>query len=79
MNNTNSSINSFKKTIIKPCIEISNQKVMILDKSIVKALKIADENTVYFEQELIEDGTILLRLRKIDSDVETIEKNKEGR
>ena len=79
MNNTSSSINSFKKTIIKPCIEISNQKVMILDKSIVKALKIADENTVYFEQELIEDGTILLRLRKIDSDVETIEKNKEGR
>lgn len=52
---------------------------MILDKSIVKALKIADENTVYFEQELIEDGTILLRLRKIDSDVETIEKNKERR
>jgi hypothetical protein len=79
LNNTNSSINSFEKTIIKPCIEISNQKVMILDKSIVKALKIADENTVYFEQELIEDGTILLRLRKIDSDVETIGKNKERR
>jgi hypothetical protein len=79
MNNTSSSINSFKKNIIKPCIEIGTHKVMILDRSIVKALKIADENTVYFEQELIEDGTILLRLRKIDSDVETIEKNKEGR
>jgi hypothetical protein len=37
---------------------------MILDKSIVNALKIADENTVYFEQELTVDGTILLRLRK---------------
>ena len=50
---------------------------MILDKSIVNALKIADENTIYFEQELTVDGTILLRLRKIDSDVETIENRKE--
>jgi hypothetical protein len=72
MTNSSSSINPFRKIIIKPCIEISNHKVMILDKSIVKALKIADENTVYFEQELTEDGTILLRLRKIDS-VETKE------
>ena len=79
MNNNRSHINSFKKGIIKPCIEISNHKVLILDKSIVKELKIADENIVYFEQELIEDGTILLRLRKIDCDIETIETDKEER
>jgi hypothetical protein len=73
MTNTSSSINSFRKVIIKPCIEISNHKVMILDKSIVKALKIADENTVYFEQELIKDGIVLLKLRKIDDDIKSRE------
>jgi hypothetical protein len=46
---------------------------MILDKSIVKALKIADENTVYFEQELIKDGIVLLKLRKIDDDIKSRE------
>ncbi|HSL12643.1 MAG TPA: hypothetical protein VK882_00135 [Nitrososphaeraceae archaeon] len=73
MNNTSPSINSFKKNIIKPCIEIGTHKVMILDRSIVKALKIADENTVYFEQELTEDGIVLLKLRKIDDDIKSRE------
>jgi hypothetical protein len=72
MNRSSRSLNSFRK-IIKPCIEISNHKVMILDRSIVKALKIADENTVYFEQELNEDGIVLLKLRKIDNDIKSKE------
>jgi hypothetical protein len=46
---------------------------MILDRSIVKALKIADENTVYFEQKLNEDGIVLLKLRKIDNDIKSKE------
>ena len=65
MNNDRFHINSFKKSIIKPCIEISNHKVLILDKSIVKELKIAYENTVYFEQELIEDNSTSIAKDKL--------------
>lgn len=58
MNNTRSNINSADQ-IIKPVIIIGTQTVTIIDTKIVKKLRF-DENT-YFQQQITDDGCILLK------------------
>jgi hypothetical protein len=62
MNSSRSNINSSDR-IIKPVIIIGNQTVTIIDTNIVKKLKF-DEST-YFQQQITEDGCILLKPIKL--------------
>jgi len=62
LNSSRSNINSSDR-IIKPVIIIGNQTVTIIDTNIVKKLKF-DENT-YFQQQITDDGCILLKPIKL--------------
>jgi hypothetical protein len=63
MSNIQLNINSTQDDIIKPLITIGTQTVTIIDKKIVKKLNF-DKNT-YFQQQITEDGCILLKPIKL--------------
>ena len=49
---------------LKKCWNVGQQKVTIIDKEIVRLLKI-DENDTLFEQMITEEGNILLKIIKV--------------
>ena len=65
MNNpSNSVINSAVKNLLKRCLEIGSNTVVVIDKSIVQKLRLNEKDT-YLEQELTTDG-ILMRIRRFE-------------
>ena len=58
-------INSIiKQTPTKKCWNIGSNTVVVIDKEIVKRLSINEENTL-FEEVLIDDDAILLRIKRM--------------
>ena len=57
--------NSTKNKIVKQIWPISNKHLVIIDNSIIEKLGITENITTFVEQELTQDNTILMRIKKI--------------
>lgn len=67
MNNyTNSDINNSKHNkICKQLWTLGDKHLVIIDKSIIESLGINENNsTIFLEQEVLQDKTILMRINK---------------
>lgn len=65
MNNINSlNINNSKPEICKQLWTVGDKHLLIIDKSIIEKLGITDNSTVFVEQEVLEDNTILMKIKK---------------
>lgn len=63
MNNSSSS--NLKESLpLKQLWEIAGKHLVIIDESIIEKLGINDNLTTFVEQELTDDGTILMRIRR---------------
>jgi hypothetical protein len=57
--------NSTKNQIVKQIWPISNKHLVVIDQSIIDKLGIKENSTTFVEQELSQDNTILMRIKKI--------------
>jgi hypothetical protein len=57
--------NSTKNKIVKQIWPISNKHLVVIDQSIIDKLGIKENSTTFVEQELSQDNTILMRIKKI--------------
>ena len=65
MNNTKvCNINNSKNKIFKQLWMLADKHLVIIDKSIIEKLGITDNSTVFLEQEITYDNTILMRVKK---------------
>ena len=65
MNNyTLSNINNSQPKICKQLWTLGNKHLVIIDKSIIEKLNIIESSTIFLEQEILEDNTILMRIKK---------------
>ena len=65
MNNyTLSDINSSKPKICKQLWTLGDKHLVIIDKSIIEKLNIIENSTIFLEQEILKDNTILMRIKK---------------
>ena len=66
MNNyTLSNINNSQPKICKQLWTLGNKHLVIIDKSIIQKLGIKDNIATFVEQEITQDNTILMRIKKI--------------
>lgn len=64
-NDTNSDLNnSAKPEICKRLWPLGDKHLVIIDKSIVEKLGITENSTVFLEQQITHDNTILMRIKK---------------
>jgi hypothetical protein len=65
MNNINSyNINNSKSKICKQLWTLGNKHLVIIDKSIIEKLGITDNTTIFLEQEVLSDNTIMMKIKK---------------
>ena len=63
-NSTISHINNSKPKICKQLWTLGEKHLVIIDKSIIQKLGITENSTVFLEQEITHDNTILMRIKK---------------
>ena len=44
--------------------QLGDKHFVIIDKSIIEKLGITDNSTIFLEQEILQDNTILMRIKK---------------
>jgi hypothetical protein len=63
-NSTFSHINNSNPKICKQLWSLGDKHLVIIDKSIIEKLGIIDNSTVFLEQEITPDNTIVMRIKK---------------
>jgi hypothetical protein len=64
MNNyTLSDINNSQSKICKQLWTLGDKHLVIIDKSIIEKLNIIESSTIFLEQEVLQDKTILMRIK----------------
>ncbi len=61
---TISDLNNSKPEIYKQLWTVGDKYLVIIDKSIVEKLGITENSTVFLEQQITHDNTILMRIKK---------------
>ena len=57
-------INNSKPKICKQLWSLGDKHLVIIDKSIIEKLGITENSTVFLEQEIAHDNTIVMRIKK---------------
>lgn len=57
-------INTSEPKICKQLWTLGDKSLVIIDKSIIEKLDITDNSTVFLEQEITHDNTIVMRIKK---------------
>ena len=63
-NSTISHINNSKPKICKQLWPLGDKHLVIIDKSIIQKLGITENSTVFLEQQITHDNTILMRIKE---------------
>ena len=63
-NSTISHINNSKPKIFKQLWPLGDKHLVIIDKSIIQKLGITENSTVFLEQQITHDNTILMRIKE---------------
>jgi hypothetical protein len=63
-NSTFSHINNSQPKICKQLWTLGDKHLVIIDKSIIEKLGITEDFTVFLEQEITYDNTIVMRIKK---------------
>ena len=63
-------INNSQSKICKQLWTIGNKNLIIIDKSIIEKLGIRENSTIFFEQEIIDDRTILMKIKNYGIDID---------
>lgn len=64
-NSTLPHINSSKSEICKQLWSLGDKHLVIIDKSIIEKLGIAENSIVFLEQEITHDNTIVMRIKRL--------------
>ena len=65
MNNSILDINNSQPKKCKQLWTIADKYLVIIDKSIIEKLGIKDNSTIFLEQEVLPDNTILMKIKKL--------------
>ncbi|HSF51245.1 MAG TPA: hypothetical protein VLA74_10835 [Nitrososphaeraceae archaeon] len=57
-------INNSQPKICKQLWVLGDKHLVIIDKSIIEKLGITDNSTVFLEQEILQDNTIVMKIKK---------------
>ena len=57
-------INNSKPRICKQLWSLGDKHLVIIDRSIIEKLDITENSTVFLEQEITPDNTIIMRIKK---------------
>jgi hypothetical protein len=63
-NTTFFNINNSKPRICKQLWSLGNKHLVIIDKTIIEKLGITENSTIFLEQEIMYDNTIVMRIKK---------------
>jgi hypothetical protein len=65
MNNSILDINNSQPKKCKQLWTIADKYLVIIDKSVIEKLGITDNSTIFLEQEVLPDNTILMKIKKL--------------